>query len=221
VNLLLYNPNTDVALTDRLTRALAPFIGAGDKLDAATAPRGPSFIGSDETIVAARAALNEQAGSFARGADAVLLGCFGDIGLDAIRPGLDVPIVSLSDACFALASFIGPTAIVTTSPFWAARFEGDVLRRGLGSAVVAVRTIGTIMPFARERVIEECRHEIARLAAERTARSIILGGALLAELRDALLPDSRLPIVDLLGAAVGLCRALAATDQRGLTRSAR
>jgi allantoin racemase len=219
VNLLLYNPNTDAGLTDRLARAIAPHIGAGDSLDVATAPRGPTFIGSDETIATARAVLGAQIEALGRAHDAILLGCFGDLGLEAIRPASAAPVVSLSDACFALAPFLGPIAIVTTSPFWMARLESDAQCRGLGEAVVAVRAIASIVPFARAPAIDACRHVIAEIAAARVARSVVLGGALLAELRDDLMPRSPLPIVDLLGTAVGLCRALAAGTV--LTTSAR
>lgn len=210
MRLLLYNPNIDEQLTGRLARSLAPFIGPAGRLKSATARQGPPFIGSEATIAAARELLLECLEPLAAGRDVILLGCFGDLGLDAIRLRLAVPIVSLSDVCFALAPFLGPTAIVTTSAFWATRLEGEVLRRGLASAIVAVRAIDGITPFSSERTIAECRRQIAQIAADRVARSIVLGGALLAGLRDELSHDSPLPIVDLLGAAAGLCRTLAA-----------
>ena len=206
MRLLLFNPNTNAGLTESLGHALSRRLDANDHLHTATAAAGAAFIDSEAAIAVARAevatAVNDRAGS----TDAVLLGCFGDLGLDGFRRAAAVPMVALSDVCFAIAPLLGRRlAIVTTSTFWAERIGADVRRRAPGDTIVAAPAIA-----APEQMVRRCRDEIARLAAGGTVDAIVLGGGPLTVLRDELLATSALPILDLLGAAVGLCRALAA-----------
>jgi len=210
MRLRLHNPNTDSALTARLVQAVRSYLVADDTLLATTAGDGPAFIGSEQTIAAARSRLPEALRAHAQGCDAVLLGCFGDLGIENVRTSLGPPIISLSDACFATAPLLGlRIAIVTTSPFWAERLRADVVRHDLSRSIVAIASIAAAPP-AQDALVEACRCAIAQVATENRVDAIILGGALLVTVRPQLLNVSPLPIVDNLGTAVGLCRALMA-----------
>src|SRR5215217_4975087 len=97
MRLRLHNPNSDTSLTHRLAEAVRSYLVADDTLLATTAGDGPAFIGSEQTIAAARSRLAGALRAHAQGCDAVLLGCFGDLGIENVRTSLGPPIISLSD----------------------------------------------------------------------------------------------------------------------------
>lgn len=210
MRLLLCNPNSNTALTTTLADAMAARLGPRDVLDTIAPDSGnPPFIGSEATIATARAALSRSLTAVAATCEAVLLGCFGDLGLDELRRTVGKPIVSLSDACFAAAPLLpARIAIVTTSPFWVERLGVDVLRRGLDQRIVAITAVQA-RPDQPEALAPAALGAIRELAAAGTAEAVTLGGAVLEVLRPQLVAMSPLPIVDTLGLAIGLCRVLA------------
>lgn len=207
---LLYNPNSDAALTAELGRALQPFLQSGDSLEMATPPAGPRFIGSDETIGQARATMIEALSIRATRADAVILGCFGDLGVNELRRATTRPILSLWDACWTEAALSGQRlAILTTSPFWVEQLRADIGRRGLAASFPIVRTIAVEPSAGREQLLRVCRTSIAELAQRRDIDAVVLGGALLAVLVRDLQPNAQIRLFDTLAAATRIAGALA------------
>jgi allantoin racemase len=210
VRFLLYNPNSDAALTAELGRALQPFLQSGDSLEMATPPAGPRFIGSDETIGQARATMVEALSARATRTDAVILGCFGDLGVDELRRATARPILSLWDACWAEAALSGQRlAILTTSPFWVEQLQADIGRRGLAGSFPVLRTIEVPPSAGREQLLRACRAAIAQLAQRRDIDAVVLGGALLAVLVRDLQLDAKIRLFDTLAAAARIAGALA------------
>ena len=207
---LLYNPNSNVGLTAELGRALQPFLHSGDSLDTATPPAGPRFIGSDDTIALARAGMTEVLTARAPRTDAVILGCFGDLGVDALRRSTGRLIVSLWDACWAEAALSGRRfAILTTSLFWVERLRADIDHRGLAASFPVLQASEVPPSTGREQLLGACRASIAELARRGEVDAVVLGGALLAVLVGELQRDARLPLYDTLSAAARLTRAMA------------
>ena len=132
MRLLLYNPNSDAGLTSLLGEAISPLLDREDTIGLATAKQGPRFIGSAEAIAVAHEILIAQLAENARDYDAIILGCFGDLGIEPIRHTIDKPILSLWDACVSLAPLSGKRfGIITTSHFWVERLQSNISRRGL------------------------------------------------------------------------------------------
>lgn len=213
MRLLLYNPNSDRALTQALASEVAATLGAGDSLETATLERGPRFIGSDETIAEARRPLAEALSPWSGRVDAILLGCFGDLGTAGLRLTLGIPILSLSDAFFATAPFMGKhLAIVTTSPFWSNWLDAEVARRGLAETIVAVVPSFDGQTPSADEIPALCRAMIEHIGRTTIAQAVVLGGALLAAKRSDLSETSPLPILDVTAASVRLCRVLAGVE---------
>jgi allantoin racemase len=148
MRLLLYNPNSDAGLTSLLGQAVSPLLDRKDTIGLATAEQGPRFIGSAEAVAAARETLTARLAESARKYDAVILGCFGDLGIEPLRQMVDKPILSLWDACVSLAPVSGKRfGVVTTSQFWVDRLQSDISRRGLSHCIRAVRAI-SLSPLA-------------------------------------------------------------------------
>jgi allantoin racemase len=206
VRILLYNPNTDEALTETLAAAARRSLEADDRLETANSGRGAAFIGSNEMIAVARAALGHDLPKRAMGCDAVVLGCFGDLGVDALRRQIGRPILSLSDAVFTTAPlFARRIGIVTTSPFWAERLAGEARRKGAHRWIAEIRPIA-IADRSPAALAALCCEVIADFARHDRCDSVILGGAILVGLAPDPLVTSALPILDPIASAIGLCR---------------
>ena len=208
MRLLLYNPNTDKALTEKLAVLARRVLRSNDSLEAVTADEGTGFIGSDETIEIARASLESHLERHARNSDAVLLGCFGDLGVDEVRERLRLPILSLSDAFFATAPFLGKRiSIITTSPFWAGRLEAEVRQKHITRWIAEVRPLANAAGRSSESLQEQCRTIVSEFARDARCDLVVLAGAVLVAIAPNLAPGSPLPIADSLAGAIALCRA--------------
>ena len=206
VRLLLYNPNTDSDLTARLAARLRPKLGAGETLKAVTAAEGPDFIGSAAAVAAARATLRVALAAPAEACDAVLLGCFGALADEATRRLIGRPIVSLSDAIFALAPLLpARIGIVATTGFWAGRLRREARERGQAVPIIPLPEETGAPPAAR--LVVRCRTAIAQLAASDACDAVVLGGAALAVRHADVAEDAALPVIDSISTTLGLCRA--------------
>lgn len=112
---LVINPNTTVAVTDKVLaacRAAQPSL----EWQGVTAHFGAAYI-ADEVSYAkgGHAALDALEGSHERheSHDAVLLACFGDPGLHALRELSRVPVIGLAQSSFEAAARRGRFAVVT------------------------------------------------------------------------------------------------------------
>lgn len=208
MRLLLYNPNSNTALTERLAQAVVPSLQPHDSLVVATARQVAPFIGSDQTIAAARGALLNELPPIAQDIDVVLLGCFGDLGIEHVRRTLGRPLLSLWDACATAAALSGKRfGIVTTSPFWVERLTENVRDRKLSEMITTVLPIRDSEGSTEE--LEKMICASIRILSGTGIDEVVLGGALLAALRPQIAQVCLLPIFNLLDVAVGLCRTLA------------
>lgn len=121
--ILVINPNTSAHVTDMV---LASCRLAHPELqwDGATGRLGAAYISSESAYaIAAHAALDAYATHFA-GHDAVLIACFGDPGLLAMREVAMAPVVGLAQASFEAAARRGPFAVVTGGKAWGPMLVG-------------------------------------------------------------------------------------------------
>ena len=202
-SILVINPNTSEAVTDKL---LAACRGAHPQLqwDGATAGFGAAYIASEATYaVAAHAVLDAYASHYA-GHDAVLIACFGDPGLLALREVATVPVVGLAQASFQMAAVRGPFAVVTGGKAWGPMLERFARAHQLDAQLRGVFTVEfTGAQIAAEP--ERARGDLCRACqagVDAGAQTILLGGAALAGMAVKLQPGVNVPVLDnvLLGA---------------------
>lgn len=179
--LLVINPNTTREITDKVARSITALAPAGVAIDARTGAFGPRYIASRATYaVAGHAALDAfaQAG---RGASAVLLACFGDPGLDALREVSPVPVIGLVEAAVAEAAHGERAyAIVTGGVLWRDMLYETLRTRGLDNRLASILTVaptgGQIAADpegALAILAQACGEAIGRDGAQ----AVILGGA--------------------------------------------
>jgi len=127
MHVLIINPNTRVELTAALVEQFKPFVAdQGLAVVGTTATFGHDYIASEYSyVMAAHAVLDAwHLHLFQHGRpQAVLVACFGDPGVWALREEADVPVIGLAEAWVLGARRRGPRGIVTGGAAWGAMRE--------------------------------------------------------------------------------------------------
>lgn len=196
MRLLIINPNTTEAMTQRFVAAARKALPAIDIIGA-TGRFGTRYIASRASYAVAGHAALDALSRQRSGADAIVLACFGDPGLDALREVSNVPVISLIEASLA-ASAPKRFAIVTGGNRWEAMLGEILTARHLAERFVGVRTLkpsgGTIAadPDAAFKDLTAC---CEAAIVEDHAQTIILGGVGLLGLAERLQPHFDIPIL--------------------------
>jgi Asp/Glu/hydantoin racemase len=222
MRLLFLNPNTSAHLTERGLAVARQHARTDTELVGMTGRFGARYISTRAAAaIAAHAALD----AFARSeevVDVVLLACFGDPGLFALRELAAVPVVGMAEAsCHTAAGLGAKFSIVTGGARWGPMLEEFVATIGLAAKLASVRT----MAPSGEVIAADPQAALAGLAAscrqaveEDGAEAIILGGLGLAGLAEAIADKVPVPIIDNVAAAVRAAEAAAGLGARKATR---
>ncbi|GLK86876.1 aspartate/glutamate racemase family protein [Ancylobacter defluvii] len=213
MRILLINPNTSVAMTERMvasaTRSLAPDV----ELVPLTAPHGLPYIASRAESVIAGGTTLEMIAAHQNGMDAVVIGAFGDPGLIAARELFDLPVTAMAEASMLTACMLAPRfAIVTFSQVMIAWYEDAVALSGLQSRFagirvpdVSFRSIDNVQAELEAELVELC----LRAMTDDRADAVILAGAPLTGLAAKVADRVPIPLIDPLDAAIGQAALLA------------
>jgi len=199
---LLINPNTNVLTTQRLQDTLRPLLPQGVSLQVRTASFGAHYIACEAShAVAAHACLDAWANERAAAPqplDGVLIGCFGDPGLFALREVSGCRVTGLAEASFIQAAGHGPFAIVTGGERWKPMLQRLAQSLGYGELLRHVETVapsGAALQADPDMALR-CLAQACAQAAQPGVRAIILGGAGLAGYAQALRAQCPLPLID-------------------------
>ena len=198
MNLLVINPNTTGAVTQRVAEAAREAL-PGVAVSSCTGRFGAAYISSRASFAVAGHAALDCLCEHAAGADAVLLACFGDPGLDALREVSPVPVIGLVEAaCHEAAAGGRRFAIVTGGERWEPMLREAIAARGLGDGLAAIHTVaptgGQIAEDpegALDLLAVSCRTCVDRYGAE----AVILGGAGLLGLASRIAPRCPAPVI--------------------------
>jgi allantoin racemase len=216
--LLVINPNTSVHVSALLQAHAQAAAGLDVQVRTVTAQFGAPYIACEASYaVAAHALLDRWASALQEGQpapDAVLIGCFGDPGLFALRLGSQAPVTGLAEASFHAAAQRGPFAVVTGGEPWKPMLERLAYSLGHASALAGIHTVvpsGAALASDPEAAIE-LLSQACREAAERwQVGSVVLGGAGLAGMAAAVQPHVPVPVIDSVQAGTRHALAQAAT----------
>ncbi len=217
--LLLINPNTGDEVSRRLLDAARAIAPPGLAVRVATARFGARYIADEAAAaIAAHAALDALAVDVAAHGrpTAVLLACFGDPGLFALRAVASVPVLGLAEAAMHAAAARGPFVVVTGGPAWVPMLGRLAPALGLPAPMLGVQAVArsggelAADPAGSAQVLADA----ARSAVGRwpQARSVLLGGAGLAGWAPAVAaaaPDLAVPVLDNVALALEAACALA------------
>lgn len=212
MRLLLINPNTTASITDLVETRARALIDATTEIKAVTGRFGCRYVSSRAAAAVAGHAALDAFAEHGEGCDAVLLACFGDPGLLALRELAPVPVVGMAEASCHLACLFGQRfSIVTGGERWRPMLEEFVAGLGLAGRLASIRTVaptGVEIAADPDRSIAALAAACREAAEADRAEVVILAGAGLAGLADRIAPHVPVPVICSL--AAGLQATLAA-----------
>lgn len=166
--------------------------------DGATATFGAPYIASEASYAVAAHAVLDAFAKHYQAHDAVLIACFGDPGLLALRETCKVPVVGLAESSFRAVAARGPFAVVTGGSAWGPMLERFARTHRLGAQLQGVFTVElTGAQIAAEP--QRARADLCRACqagVDAGAQVILLGGAALTGQGGALQPNVAVPVLD-------------------------
>ncbi|MDX2100924.1 MAG: aspartate/glutamate racemase family protein [Alphaproteobacteria bacterium] len=208
-DILVINPNSTVAVTEGLDRAVQPMrLPGAPAIRCVTLSEGPPGIQSQRDIEAVTGPLCRLIAteSAEETASAFVIACFSDPGLFAAREVTDKPVVGIMEAGMLTAMSLGQrVGVVAILPQSIPRHIRAFRAMGAMDRVVGERPLG----LAVVELADESRTQDRLLATARTlvhqdgADVVVLGCAGMARYRPMLEADLAVPVVDPTQAAVG------------------
>ncbi len=107
-------------------------------------PEGPASIESMyEEYLSIPASVRRAVELEQEGWDAIILGCYGDPGLDAFRELLSIPVIGPGEATALMAASLGHRfSVITITDSIVAPTERQMRNIGVGEKLASVRTVG-------------------------------------------------------------------------------
>jgi allantoin racemase len=216
-NILIINPNTTTSVSALLLQHGQSVAGTNSQVRVVTARFGAPYISCEASYaIAGHAVLSAWAYALTDGdmvPDAVLIGCFGDPGLFALREASPVPVTGLAEAALTDASRHGRFAIVTGGLRWKPMLERLTQSLGLmpslGGILTVAPTGGQLAqdPVAAQALLAQACQQAAK---DFNVDAIVLGGAGLAGLAAKIQPLVSVPVIDSVLAGIQHAFSLAA-----------
>ncbi|MGG5143157.1 aspartate/glutamate racemase family protein [Alcaligenes ammonioxydans] len=210
---LLINPNTSRPTTDMmvaLAQACFQSLQRSDiQVRGLSAPQGPGMLTTQEELEQA-AAMAEHPLVLAqvRNADGVIIGAFGDPGLQPLSQSVSIPVIGIGQAAMQQAVQAGsPFGIATTTPQLEQSILNQVRRYGWIEQFSGLRLTPTApldLAQAPERQYQELADSVAACIELDGARAVIIGGGPLAQSAQALQNKLAVPVINPIVAACEL-----------------
>jgi len=221
MKILFANPNTTVAVTDRIAAVARAAASPGTEIVAVTGSTGVPYIATRAEAVIGAAVALELLAEHADGCDAAVIAAFADPGIGGARELMSIPVIGMAEAAMLTACMLGRRfSIVTFATAMGPWYGECVDYNGLSGRLASIRClsggfrdINAVQEEKGDALVEACC-----LAVEQDeADVVILGGAPLAGLAAQVAEQVPVPLVDGVAAAVRQAEVLAALQPRKAT----
>jgi allantoin racemase len=214
--ILVINPNTNPAVTERVRAAAARLATADVRIDVVNPAQGPfSIEGPAERDEAERHVLALIRERRAERHDAYVLACFDDLALDEARALVSVPVVGTCESGIAAARAVSPRFAIVTTVHAAVPGIRELMRRFDAGDQASVRAAGIGVAEAAD-ADADARRRIAQAVREAVvedgAQAILLASGGLTGQADAVAREAGLPVID--GVVAAIERAVALVTPR-------
>ena len=211
MNILIINPNTTASMTEKMEASAHAVAANGTTITAVQPECGPASIeGFYDEAFAVPGLIAEIAKNPA--ADAIIIACFDDTGLDAARCFSTVPVIGIGEAAYHAASFVANRfGVVTTLTRSVAALQHNLNRYGLASRCAGVRAADIPvleLENPESNAFQRISQEIQRSIDSDGADAIVLGCAGMTDLAAALQAEHGVPVIDGVVSAVKFAEAL-------------
>ena len=213
MDLLVVNPNSTSSMTEKIARAAERVARSDTRIVAAGSTSGPPSIQGYHDGAACLAGLLEQI-EYHRNVDGIVIACFDDTGLDAVRCMVEVPVLGIGQsACYAAKMLSNRFTVITTLSRSVPVLESNMYKYGMTSRCARVRA--TDIPVLEienmaPSTLDTIRHVIEVAITEDQSDAIVLGCAGMTDMMTQLSQEFGLPVIDGLSCAVTFAEALVA-----------
>lgn len=199
-------------MTDQVV-AVARRAAAGAEVLGWTNHHGPAAIqGAADGAAAVAGVLALLPAARAAAADVIVIACFDDTGLDAVRAAAHCPVIGIGQAAFHMAALMGHRfSVVTTLAVSVPVIDANIAAYGFGPICARVRPSGLpvlAVDQASPATMARLADEIALSAAQDGVTAVVLGCAGMAPLLSFLQPGTDLKLIDGVAASARLATAL-------------
>lgn len=213
MRILVINPNTTESMTAAIAEECRKVAAPGTIIDAISPDFGPRSIETHtEDAIAAAATLDAVLQHRDSGYDAIIVACFIDPALMAIREIVDIPVIGIAEAAAHLAALVAPRfSVVTVMPRLEHQIAETIERSGLADRCASVRSIEFSVLGLEDDLdatISAMEQVSLRAIEEDGAEAILLGCAGLGPLDKELQSRLGVPVLDGCGCAVKLAESL-------------
>jgi allantoin racemase len=205
------NPNTTRSMTLKIGAAAKAAASPGVEVTTVNPDYGPASIEGYFDEAFSVPGLIEEIGK-ARDADAFVIACFDDTGLEPARCATPAPVIGIGEAAFHMASLIAAKfSVVTTLSRSIVPIEHNLAKYGLLSRCARVRA-AEVPVLALEEPGSDARRaiemEIEQALTHDGAEAIVLGCAGMTDLAHDLERKAGVPVLDGVACAVSLAESL-------------
>lgn len=209
--LLLINPNMSLKSTVVMLHSARAAMPPCHAVLTATATRGAAIITNEAELAAAEEEVLAMGKARATLVSAIVIGAFGNPGLQALRQRVTVPVVGIGEAAMLEAAAGGRRfGIVSTTPALQGAIERGAHQLGLGRQLTDLRfTPGDPRVLAEDPCLqEEHLAEAVQACIELGgAEAVIIGSGPLARAADVLSLRFALPVISPVAAGIRLALA--------------
>jgi len=214
MRILVVNPNTNPKNTKVIADAIAPYQTPDLQVDCVNPEKGPLGLESYYHNYLASVEVHKLImDTEKKGYSGVVIAAFGDPGVEAAKEIVNIPVVGIAEASYALARLLATKFLVVVSADTAVPRQTVYIKKlGVPDYQYAIRPIGlTVIDVmkdrmsAKELVAKNC--EIA--LKETNSELIVMGCSGFSGLRSELEKQLKVPIIDPIVAGVHICAALA------------
>lgn len=211
MKILVINPNTTASMTAKIGAAARAAARPDTEIVATNSQSGPASIQGFLDVATCVPGLLEEVARHSD-VDAIVIACFDDTGLDAVRTLVSVPVLGIGEAAYHAASMIANKfSVITTLSRSVPGLESNLMRYGLAQKCGRVRA--TDIPVLKleegdPATLAKIRSEIGEAIEQDQAEAIVLGCAGMADLMAQLSAEFGLPVIDGVAAGVTFAEAL-------------
>ncbi|WP_029064280.1 aspartate/glutamate racemase family protein [Labrenzia sp. DG1229] len=211
MKILVVNPNTTQSMTRKIEAVARAAVHPETEIIATNSKEGPASIqGFLDVSTCVPGLLSEVARH--PDVDAIVVACFDDTGVDAVRCLTTAPVIGVGEAAYHAAAMISPKfSVITTMSRSLPGLEANLMRYGLDRRCVRVRATDVPVLKLEEMdpgTLDKIRAEVRCAIEQDRAEAIVLGCAGMSDLMTQLSREFGVPVVDGVACAVTFAEAL-------------
>lgn len=217
MKILVINPNTTSSMTDKIAIAARAVARPDTEIISVNSQDGPASIQGFLDVATCIPGLLAEVERHPY-VDAIVIACFDDTGVDAVRTLVNIPVLGIGEAAYHAASMIANKfSVITTLSRSVPGLENNLMRYGLAQKCARVRA--TDIPVLKleegdPATLFKVKSEIRESIAQDNTEAIVLGCAGMADLMVELSEEFGLPVIDGVSAGVTFAEALVNNNLR-------